>query len=119
MFHHRPLFSGAPVRKGVVRVAGVILLLYVGTVLGCEKSPHPVTDLSKAPWLDPKVQSEGLKDGDFRIRALSAFNLGNIGASSAAAIPALEKLAKDDPNPKVREQAGGALEKIRATLDQD
>ena len=91
-----------------------MLLLGVGALAGCEKAPPTAVDLAKAPWLDPKVQMEGLKDGDMRIRGLSAFNLGNQGAAAAAAIPELEKLAKDDPEPKVRENALKALEKIRA-----
>lgn len=81
---------------------------------GCEKSPPPVTDLSKAPWLDPKVQSEGLKSGDMRIRGISAVNLGKIGAPAADAIPTLEKLAQSDPEKKVRDLSKQAVEKIRA-----
>ena len=63
---------------------------------------------------DPQSQIEGLKNSDVRIRGISAFNLGNMGAKAADAIPVLEKLAKDDANPKVRENARLALEKIRA-----
>jgi hypothetical protein len=100
----------------VRRTAGMLFL--AGIFIGCEKSPPPVMDLSKAPWLDPEVQIEGLKDSDMRIRGVSAINLGNIGAAAADAIPALEKLAKDDPEPKVRENAANALEKIRAALAQ-
>jgi len=82
--------------------------------VGCEKAPPTATDLSKAPWLDPKVQAEGLKSCDMRLRGLSALNLGNIGAPAAEAIPALEKLAQSDPEQKVRDLSKEAVEKIRA-----
>jgi hypothetical protein len=92
-----------------------LLLVLSASTAGCEKAPPPVTDPAKAPWrLDPNMQIEGLKNGDFRIRGLSAFNLGNMGAKAANAIPVLEKLAKDDPNPKVRENAQQAVDKIRS-----
>ena len=48
---------------------------------------------------------------------MSAFNLGNMGVKAASAIPVLEKLAKDDPNPKVRENAQQAVDKIRSASD--
>lgn len=113
MLRRRTLFSWAAHREFSPLVI-VTLLLIVGTITGCENAPPPVTDLAKTPWLDPKVQMEGLKNQDFRIRGLSAFNLGNMGATAADAIPELEKLAKDDTNPKVRHNAAEALEKIQA-----
>jgi hypothetical protein len=68
-----------------------------------------------APWLyDPKSQIELLKNEDYRLRSAGALNLGNMGANAAEALAALDKLAKDDPNPKVREKAAAAAEKIRA-----
>jgi HEAT repeat protein len=68
-----------------------------------------------APWLyDPKSQIDILKNEDYRLRSAAAFNLGNMGAQAAEALPALDKLAKDDPNLKVREKARVAAEKIRA-----
>lgn len=100
-------------RKRFLRSASAALLL-AGHLVGCGDAPPPVTDLSKAPWLDPKVQIEGLKDSDMRIRSLSAINLGNIGAAASDAIPELERLARTDGEPKVRENAAKALEKIRA-----
>ena len=93
------------------------LLLVVFSTIGCDNSPPPPTDPAKAPWLlDPQSQIEGLKNSDVRIRGISAFNLGNMGAKAAGAIPELEKLAKDDANPKVRDNARLALEKIRAAV---
>jgi HEAT repeat protein len=65
------------------------------------------------------MQIEGLKNGDFRIRGLSAFNLGNMGVKAGNALPVLEKLAKDDPNPKVRENAQQAVDKIRSASDKE
>ena len=100
-------------RSELVRAAAAGLCL-VAFLLGCEQAAAPPADMSNTPWFDPKVQLEGLKDADARIRGVSAINLGNIGAPAAEAIPALEKLAKDDPEPKVRQQAAKALEKIRS-----
>jgi hypothetical protein len=88
-------------------------LLAVLCLVGCNRSPPSPVDLSKTPWLDPNVQREGLKNQDFRVRGLSAFHLGNMGASAIEAVSELEKLAKDDPHPKVRENAVEALTKIR------
>jgi len=93
-------------------------LLVVLMIGGCEKAAPPVTDPAKAPWLlDPELQIEGLKNEDFRIRGLSAFNLGNMGALAADAVRDLEMLANDDPNPNVRENAREAIDKIRAATD--
>jgi hypothetical protein len=108
---------GGMIRSELVRTVSAALCLAV-CLFGCEKAASPPADLSKTPWFDPKVQIEGLKDGDARIRGVSAINLGNIGAPAAEAIPALEKLAQNDPEPKVREQAAKALEKIRAAAGQ-
>jgi hypothetical protein len=92
---------------------GVVFIM-IGLVAGCDNTPPPPTDPAKAPWLlDPQSQIEGLKNSDVRIRGISAFNLGNMGAKAAEAVPLLEKLAKDDANPKVRENARLAIEKIR------
>ena len=104
-------------RRGeVVRVAATALLLAFAVVSGCKKASSP-PDLSNAPWLDPKAQIESLKNGDFRIRGVAAFNLGNLGAKAADALPELERLAHDDPNQKVRERAKEAVDKIRAVTN--
>jgi hypothetical protein len=92
-----------------------LLLLFSMALIGCEQATPLPTDPAKAPWLlDPQSQIDSLKDNDLRIRGIAAFNLGNMGASAEKAIPDLEKLAKDDPEPKVRESAKEAIEKIRA-----
>jgi hypothetical protein len=104
-------------RKGteVCRLAAKLVLIVIGVIAGCNNSPPPPTDPAKAPWLlDPQSQMEGLNNNDVRIRGISAFNLGNMGAKAVDALPQLEKLAKDDANPKVRENARLAVEKIRA-----
>jgi len=45
-------------------------------------------------------------------RLEAAVSLGDIGATAASAIPALELLAEDDPSRSVREAAAAALDKI-------
>ena len=100
---------------GTRRQAIVAATLLVAFALGCEKSPPPTTDPAMAPWLyDPKSQIEILKNEDAGLRSAAAFNLGNMGAKAAEALPALDKMAKDDPNPRTREKARIAAEKIRA-----
>jgi hypothetical protein len=98
------------------RLTMPVLLLAIAFQLGCDQAPPPVNDPANAPWLfDPKSQIDGLKNGDRRIRGIAAFNLGNMGTKAAEAVPALEKLTKDDPDQKVREKASEALQKIRGT----
>lgn len=95
------------------RTASALLLLAV-FASGCGKSTPSAADPANAPWLfDPQSQIKSLKDGDYRVRGIAAFNLGNMGAKASDAIPLLEKLSRDDPNEKVRENAREALEKIR------
>ena len=101
----------------LLRFRAAILTLFAVVALfsGCKQSQQPVTDAAKAPWLlDPQSQIKSLKDGNFRIRGIAAFNLGNMGAKAAEAVPALDRLAHEDPNDKVRENAREAVEKIRA-----
>jgi HEAT repeat protein len=59
----------------------------------------------------------GLKDAQTDLaKEEAAITLGNIGAPTAnAAIPELEKLAKESESPKVREAAEGALKKLKQT----
>ena len=108
--------AGRLAKRGIFRGVGALLLLVmVGAFNGCEQAPPPPTDPAKAPWLlDPQSQVDSLKDGNFRIRGIAAFNLGNMGALAADAVDDLEKIAKDDPHPKVRQNASEALQKIRA-----
>ncbi len=91
-----------------------MILLAASVLFGCDNGPPQVIDPNKTPWLDPQTQIESLKDPNFKIRGLAAFNLGNMGERAVGAVPELERLAKNDPNPKVRENATAALEKIRA-----
>ncbi|HEX2474442.1 MAG TPA: hypothetical protein VHK01_06845 [Lacipirellulaceae bacterium] len=95
-----------------------MLLTSAALCAGCNREPPPAVDPAKAPWLDPKTQLDGLKSSDYRIRGLSAFNLGNMGAKAGPALSELERLAKEDPNQKVRENAAEAVEKIRAATDE-
>jgi len=87
----------------------------LAAALGCDRAP-PEVDLAKAPWLDPKVQAEGLASGDSKLRSISAHNLGNIGAAASKALPTLEKVAQNDPDQHVREMARKAIEKIHAAV---
>lgn len=89
-------------------------ILFTALVAGCGKSTAPVTDPDKAPWLfDPQSQIDGLKNSDYRLRRLSALNLGNMKERAAEALPLLENLAEKDPHPKVRESASQAAGAIR------
>jgi hypothetical protein len=91
------------------------MLFGANGVLGCEKAAPPVTDPVTAPWLfDPKSQIGLLTNSESLIRGQAATNLGNMGAAAAEALPALEKVAKNDADPEVREKARAAAEKIRA-----
>ena len=97
------------------RAAAMALVLVACCAAGCEKAPPPPTDPAQAPWLlDPKLQIEHLKSDDFRLRGIAAFNLGNMGAKASDGLPELERLAKDDPEAKVRKLASEAAAKIRA-----
>jgi hypothetical protein len=92
----------------------VFVTVFVALV-GCGEAPPTPTDPAKAPWLlDPQSQIDSLKDPDVRIRGIAAFNLGNMGALAKDAVDDLEKIAKEDPEPKVRAHAQTAIEKIRA-----
>src|SRR5215213_4915561 len=115
LLFHCPEFWVCTSRYRIGGMGWWLFLVLAAPIACCEKAPPPVTDPAKAPWLlDANAQIEGLKDRDFRIRGLSAFNLGNMGAKAADAIPVLEKLAKDDVHPKVRENAQQAVNKIRS-----
>src|SRR6478752_9564880 len=94
--------------RGCSRLTAATVMLFVALALssGCKQSQPPVTDPAKAPWLlDPDSQIKNLSDGNFKIRGLAAFNLGNMGGKAASALPALERLSHDDPNEKVRDNA--------------
>jgi hypothetical protein len=82
--------------------------------LGCGHSAPLETDPSKTPWLDPQAKINALKQSDQRLRGLAAAQLGEMGAKAAYALPELERVAKEDPEPKVRERANKAIDKIRA-----
>jgi len=83
---------------------------------GCGKEPPAVEPTpEQAPWLFPEKQIELLKASDSTARALAARNLGNMGSRAESAIPELKNLLEDE-NPKVRELAKEALEKIFAEV---
>lgn len=92
----------------------LVTLFSIVSALSCSKSSPPI-DTSNAPWLDLQVQIKNLRDKDFRVRGVAAFNLGNLGAKAESAVPELERLAQEDAEQKVRERAKEALEKIRGT----
>ena len=120
MLQRCPKFGICRSRYKIGHTTWWLILTLSAPFAGCEKAPRPVTDPAKAPWLlDANLQIEGLRNGDFRIRGLSAFNLGNMGTRAGDAIPVLEKLAKDDPHPKVRENAQQAVDKIRSASDKE
>jgi HEAT repeats len=100
--------------RALKRAISAMILLAACVIVGCENAPPQAIDPNKTPWLDPKTQIESLKDPNFKVRGLAAFNLGNMEDRAVGAIPELERLAQNDPHPKVRENAAAALEKIRA-----
>jgi hypothetical protein len=113
-FSRSILWSDGRGRRFFNGVTLATLLMTTGWLYGCGKAPPPVTDPAKAPWLlDPQSQIKSLKEKDYRIRGIAAFNLGNMGAKAADAIPELERIAQSDPEQKVREKAQEALGKIR------
>jgi len=116
LFCFRHVSSTHRLARGKLNGAAATALLFVISFLvGCGESPPPVTDPAKAPWLlDPDSQIKLLKESQERVRGLAAFNLGNMGAKAVDAIPELERLAKNDPEPIVRNRAKEAIEKIRA-----
>jgi hypothetical protein len=94
------------------------LLFAISILVGCGKSPPPVTDPAKAPWLlDPNSQIKLLKESQHRVRGIAAYNLGNMGAKAIDALPELERLAKNDPEPIVRARAKEAIDKIRSATE--
>jgi hypothetical protein len=105
--------------RALKRAVSAMILSAACASIGCDKGPPQEIDPNKTPWLDPQTQIESLKDSNFKIRGLAAFNLGNMGERAADAIPELERLAENDSNPKVRENAAAALEKIRAAAGDD
>jgi hypothetical protein len=105
--------------RALKRAISAMILLAASVFVGCDNGPPQAIDPAKTPWLDPKTQIESLKDSNFKVRGLAAFNLGNMEERAVEAIPELERLAKNDPNPKVRENAAAALEKIRAAAGDD
>ena len=91
------------------------LLIFLS--VGCDKTPSVAEPTPETtPWLFPETQIKQLKASDFKARAVAARSLGKMGARAEAAIPELERLANEDKNPKVREIAAEALEKIRAEV---
>jgi hypothetical protein len=119
LLYHCPEFGIYTSRYKVGNMAWWLFLILAAPIAGCGRAPTPIIDPAKMPWIDPKVQMEGLTNRDVRIRGISAFNLGNIGVKSVDALPVLEKLAKDDPNPKVRDNAQQAVDKIRSASDKE
>jgi prepilin-type processing-associated H-X9-DG protein len=106
-------------RDAVCQAVGLALLSSVCLESGCEQAAPSVTDFAKAPWLfDPQSQIDLLKHEEYRLRRLAASNLGNMGALAAEALPSLERLAKTDPEFKVRDSAREAAAKIRAAMGQ-
>ncbi len=95
-----------------------ILLLVVAAVsvnmVGCGPGAPSEEVMKKQQWGDPKKQMDLLGSDQPQVRVLAVTNLGNMGKAAAEAVPALEELLEKDPDPKVRDAADAALQKIRA-----
>lgn len=57
---------------------------------------------------------DGLKAEAAMHRALAAIKLGEEGAAAKKALPQLEELAKNDPDPNVKKAASEAVAKLKA-----
>lgn len=80
--------------------------------LGCGDDSVKPAQEEEVQWKDPAKQIELLEAKEPLVRRMAAGNLGRMGADAKDAIPALEKL-KDDPDPKVQEDAKKAIELIQ------
>ncbi len=58
-----------------------------------------------------------LEDRDSTVRLMAAFNIGQMGEPAMRALDALEYMAENDPEPKVRDQGLKTLNKLRARLE--
>jgi HEAT repeat protein len=58
-----------------------------------------------------------LDDKAHLVRWAAASSLERFGTDSRDALPALEKLAKNDPEPSVRDAAGSAVRSIRMVVE--
>ena len=116
-FRHRLQLSvSSRFRSQLVVTAVFVLVAVLACALGCHKPAAPINaDPATTPWLDPKAQIKNLKNTDPRIRSVAATSLGVMGTKAAEAVPELERLAREDANPKVRDAAKEAIEKIRGT----
>jgi len=83
------------------------------TFVGCGPQKASEEQVERQEWSDPQKQIELLGSNLPQVRILAVTNLGNAGKAAEDAIPALEKIAENDPEERVRTAAQEALGKIR------
>ncbi len=76
--------------------------------------PNPAQAAKSLPALVPGLLVPGLSDSLPEIRKAAAEALGELGPMAGQAIPALQKAAKEDDSPAVRDAAAKALRSISA-----
>jgi HEAT repeat protein len=125
-----------------MRSAWLLVVLTVALASGCARKSGPVTAGGRpaAEWAanltssDPAVRKKAarelghigaadkaavpalvgaLKDKDAGVREAAVLALLAIGPPAVDAAPALTEVRDRDPNPKVRQEAGKAVDRIR------
>ena len=74
---------------------------------------RPLAALGKEHPEVSAALTRALADRDPTVRLMAAFNLGQMGNNALGALAELEQLSENDPDPKVRDQAGKTLNKLR------
>ncbi len=106
-----PLIEALQAKDGAVRraAARVLAEMIVSPLDYVKRGAPPVPREAYRPAVDPLIAS--LADADRVVRYCAVRSLGSLRA--AEAMPALEKPAREDEDPHVREAAAEAIETIR------
>jgi hypothetical protein len=74
---------------------------------------RPIVVLGKESTEVAETVMRAMGDRDSAVRMMAVFNMGQMGAPAATALPLIEGLAESDPDQKVRETALKTLNKLR------
>jgi HEAT repeat protein len=80
-----------------------------GTTLGVLQDPKLIAGTGAGGPDDVPALVKALEHDEARIRLEAAADLGSIGAPAAAAVPALLRLARENPEPLIRAEAAKAV----------